>query len=251
MKKSCEEILWLLAVLMLIGMPVTAMANTIVLNADPNYSYGGGGEFNAVTTGQDFLGNGYISSTIVNGGFETFCIQTEVDCGPGVNYNYTEASATGANAIQGGITLSEGAAYLYYEFATGNLTGYNYTPGSGRATTASELQAALWYFMGEAMPDGFTTTDDPFVSLADKALSDPFGANGTSYGVEILQLTTTDSDAIAIQNQLALTGGGIQIPNAQPQPTPDGGMTAAMLGMSLVGMFLIRFQSRKSIGSQI
>src|SRR5476649_1147769 len=109
MKKSYKKILRLLAILILIEMPVTMMANTIVLNADPNYSYGGGGEFNAVTTGQDFLGNGYVSSTIVNGGFETFCIKTEVDCWPAVNYNYTEASATGANAIQGGITLSVGA----------------------------------------------------------------------------------------------------------------------------------------------
>jgi hypothetical protein len=249
MKKSCKEVLSLLAVLVLIGKPVTMMANTIVLNADSNYSYGGGGEFNAVTTGQDFLGNGYVSSTIINGAFETFCVQTGVDCGPGVSYNYTEASATGANAIQGGITLSIGAAYLYYEFATGNLIGYNYTPGSGRVTTASQLQAALWYFMGEAMPDGFTTSGNPFIAFAGKTLSNPFGANGTSYGVEILQLTTTDSDPIAIQNQLVLTGDGDLTSNAQP--APDGGMTAALLGTSLTGMFLIRFQRRESVGRRI
>ena len=140
---------------------------------------------------------------------------------------------------QGGIALTEGAAYLYYEFATGNLSGYNYTPGGGRVTTAGQLQAAIWYFMGEGLASGFTTSDQ-FITLADSNLADPFAANNSLYGVEVLQLTTPGSNpSVADQNQLVLT------------PVPDGGMTAAMLGMSLAGMFLVQFQqiaNRLSVG---
>jgi hypothetical protein len=239
MKKSCKAVLVVSAVLILIGMPVAVKANTIVLTQNSNYSYGDGGEFTAVTTGQSFLGNGYAVSTLVNGGFQTFCVQNLVDFNPGVTYNYTTGNATGSNGTEGGISLSEGAAYLYYEFATGNLSGYNYTPGSGRVTTAGQLQAAIWYFMGEGLAPGFTTSDQ-FITLADNNLADPFAANGSLYGVEILQLTTPGSNpSIANQNQLVL------------MPVTDGGMTAAMLGMGLVGMFLIQFPHRKPAFSRI
>jgi hypothetical protein len=239
-KAVCGSVFGLLMVLTLIGMPVTGMANTIVLTQNSNYSYGDGGEFTAVTTGQSFLGNGYASSTLVNGGFQTFCVQTLVDFVPGTTYNYSTGNATAANAIQGGITLTEGAAYLYYEFATGNLSGYTYTPGSGRVTTAGELQAAIWYFMGEGLASGFTTSDQ-FITLADSNLANPFAANNSLYGVEVLQLTTPGSNpSVADQNQLVLTHG-----------VPDGGTTAALLTMSLAGMFLVQFQQRKPAVSPI
>jgi hypothetical protein len=225
-------------VLTLIGMPV--MANTIVLTQNSNYSYGDGGEFTAVTTGQNFAGNGYVPNvtSLADGSFQTFCVQNTVDFNPGVTYNYTTGNTTGANGIEGGITLTAGAAYLYYEFATGNLSGYTYVAGSGRVTTAGELQAAIWYFMGEGLASGFTTSDQ-FITLADNNVANPFAANGSLYGVEILQLTTPGSNpSIANQNQLVLTA-------------PDGGMTAAMLGMSLAGMFLVQFQQRKPAVSRI
>ena len=50
--------------------------NTIVLNQD-SYSFVNGGEFSASTSPGSFLG-AYAPETIVNGGFETFCVEVSV-----------------------------------------------------------------------------------------------------------------------------------------------------------------------------
>jgi hypothetical protein len=243
-KMVCGSVFGLSTVLTLIGMPV--MANTIVLTQNSNYSYSDGGEFTAVTTGQNFAGNGYVSgvTSLADGSFQTFCVQNAVDFNPGITYNYAAGSATGANAIQGAIPLSVGAAFLYYEFATDNLTGYNYTAGSGRVTTAGELQAAIWFFMGEGVPSGFPASNQ-FITLADNSLVNPLAANNGLYGVDVLQLTTVGSTT-ADQNQLVLTGTGSHV-----QTAPDGGQTAALLGMSLGGMFLVQLQRRKPAAARI
>ena len=69
-----------------IPMAVTVVrANSVVLTQG-NYSYDVGGEFTA-TTSQSFLNN-YVPSTIVNGGFETFCVETTVKFTPGSSYSY-------------------------------------------------------------------------------------------------------------------------------------------------------------------
>ena len=241
----CRSVFGLSTVLTLIGMPV--MANTIVLTQNSNYSYSDGGEFTAVTTGQNFTGNGYVAgvTSLADGSFQTFCVQNAVEFNPGVTYNYALGNATGPNAVEGAIPLSQGAAFLYYEFATGNLSGYNYTAGSGRVGTAGQLQAAIWYFMGEGLAFGLDTSD-PFIALADGNFSNPFAADNGLYGVEVLQLTTVGSTA-ADQNQLVLTGTGG--PDTHLQPAPDGGQTMALLGMSLGGMFLL--QRRKPAAVRI
>lgn len=58
-----------------------------------------------------------------------------------------------SHAYKGSMTdgddLNPQTAYLYYEFAKGNLSKYNYTVGLGRSTSASSLQNAIWYFEEE------------------------------------------------------------------------------------------------------
>jgi len=296
MKKNTntyKSILGLSAVVALIGMPVAAMAGTVSLSLSSslgNYSFGNGsanaGEFAASIQGETQAelsapgGLGYVNGVTSTGGsFETFCVQNSVDVNTGTPYSYTEASQTGGPkgpTTEGGIALSEGAAFLYYEFATGGLNGslnyetaastYNYANGSttgknaysfSRVNDAGELQAAIWFFMGEPALTGWPSTSgspssDPFVVLAEDVLgsAQAFDADGTAtgeagdldYGVAIMQLTS-DNGAVVNQNQLILTGTGATC-------VPDGGLTLAMLGMGLAGLFFVNLQRTKSVARQ-
>jgi len=193
----------LAASLLLLGVS-TAKANSIVLTSNP-YTFLNGGEFTAVTTPAGIFNGSYAPSAIINGGFETFCVQTTVYFDLGTSYSYTLA-----NNDSKGNALSLGAAYLYYEFGKGLLSGYNYlsTGSPSRNTDAGALQAAIWYFQGQPIPSGFPSIgSDPFVSLAIGAaggtLADALAANNGTYSVEILQLT--DGTYGCVQNQLVLT----------------------------------------------
>jgi hypothetical protein len=233
MKNLYKTVVGCLAVLAL-SAATGVFANTIVLSKD-SYSYKVGGEFSAVTTGQNFTKN-YSSKAIVNGGFETFCVETTVPFTSGQPYTYTLSSQDSL-----GRSLSKGAAFLYYEFAKGILAGYNYANAvnmPSRATDAGLLQAAIWWFQGEQTYAGFaipTSINNPFYALAVTtlgSLANALSANNGLYSVEIIQLT--DSSGKAAQNQLVLCG------------VPDGGVTVALLGASLASLFLIQLKIRKS-----
>jgi hypothetical protein len=218
----------LAACLLLAGVS-TAKANSIVLTENA-YTYQGvnlaGGEFNAVTTPDSFLSS-YATAAIINGGFETFCVETTVFFTPGVSYSYTLA-----NQDSQGRALSKGAAYLYYEFGKGLLSDYNYlsTGSPSRNTDAGELTAAIWWFQGnQTGGSGFRTsgniTSDPFYTDAITALGGStaaFDANNGFYGVEILQLT--DASGHCKQNQLVLT---------PPTTVPETTSTLTLLGAAL------------------
>jgi hypothetical protein len=212
-------------------MAVTVVkANSVVLTQG-SYSYDVGGEFTAVTTPQSFLNN-YVASTIVNGGFETFCVESAVFFDPGVSYSYILS-----NTDSQGRQLTEGAAFLYYQFAKGTLAGYVYNNTAQRKTDAGLLQAAIWWLQGnQTYNDGNytipTTFNNSFYALAINTLglANATSANNGIYGVEVLQLW--DTKGKDHQNQLVCV--------------PDGGMTAGLLGMGLVGMFLVQSRRRKS-----
>lgn len=238
--------------------------NTVTLYQG-TYSYDVGGEFTAITS-QNYLGN-YASSAeqsvTVNGksltGFQTFCTETEVGFFPNNSYSYTTGLSTApdSGAAGSGIPLSVGAAYLYYEFGTGNLAGYNYNNSNispsnpSRITDAGLLQAAIWWFQGNQTYSGYDgsggnppITSDPFYSLAISALGSLANAMSAYAGtsVEILQLFNGNGDPA--QAQLVLTGD--VSPGDKAKSVPDGGATAALLGVSFVGMFMIRFRQRKA-----
>jgi hypothetical protein len=188
---------------------------------DPN-SYGG--EFSAVLTGSQTYGkvtinNSYVTShysskalTTVNGqtAFETFCIEVNESFSPGTSYN-AQVSTT---VVPGGplnyVTL--GVAYLYSQFAQGQLSGYNYTTGSGRELSADELQDAIWYLQGEINTSGNVTVSgakissvnnstytfsskDPFLVLAEDVLYGSVCANA---------LTKVESNGDGADSVLAL-----------------------------------------------
>jgi hypothetical protein len=220
-----------------------AEANSIVLTQNP-FSYNIAGEFSAATT-DDFVAN-YAPGAVVGGEFETFCVETEVIFNPGQPYTYVLSDQDSM-----GRTLSEGAAYLYYEFATGQLAGYNYNSptvrlkgagklqlfprqrlrpdvASSRLDDAGELQAAIWAFQGnQSLPGYPDLATDPFYQLA----IDTLGADNVNspangqYGVDILQVW---DDLVPGQNQLVYVG-----------VIPDAASTGGLLLVAFVGLSLL------------
>jgi hypothetical protein len=263
-KNTCKSVLRLSAVATLIGIPAAAMADTGSLSLN-SYSYGAGGEAAGEFAATDSAGvpAGYASTTSTSSTFETFCVQNLVFINTGTPYSSSEAQTTGNSTVQGGLALSEGVAYLYYQFATGNLSGYDYANNQSnntRITDAGELQTAIWYFMGESsgIPSGWpSTSGNQFITLAENFLGNgnatlgatdaglANGSGGTNYNVSILQLSGSGG---VVQNQLIL--GGNNPGTGNNQSVPDGGLTLAMLGLGLAGLFYVNFQRTKSVARQ-
>jgi hypothetical protein len=187
------------------------------------YSYSSGGEFRAVTTTESFLGN-YSPKAILNGGFETFCIESTVHFSPGQAYNYTLASTDSR-----GRNLSLGTAYLYSLFAQGNLSGYNYD-NANRSQSAGLLQAAIWYLQGGQTVNGFavpTVNNNPFYALSISMFgNNAMLANNGQYDVDVLQLT--DASGRPAQNQLV---HGAIVP--EPSTIVAGALLLLPFGVSM------------------
>lgn len=214
-----------------------ASANTVTLGAsNSNYRVGNGGEFNWIPNGGNpgGLGAGYAASALLGSGFESFCIQYGEYISFGSTYEY--AISDRAKGPTGEDKISVGTAWLYSQFATGTLTGYNYTPGASRAATAGELQKAIWFLEGEI---GTISETNVFYEAATEMFSSDGAtadANG-SYGVFALNLgpvgtsQTAPQEAWSNQDQLVYRG------------VPDGGMTLALLGLGLLGLALAKRRS--------
>jgi hypothetical protein len=206
----------------------------VMLDAIPNYYTGhGGGEFTAYTQPGSFVGN-YSSVAVVNGGFETFCMETGVEFSPGATYYYTLGNTTAGSGAGGGLALTAGAAYLYYQFGKGLLTDYNYTDhtqGGGRQTDADLLQSAIWYLQGGQSYGSYPSGVNKFLLDAEAGTGGTLAdaqADYTGSQVEVLQMWADPNHTIAAQNQLVLT------------PVTDGGLTVALLGGALIGLQVLR-----------
>jgi hypothetical protein len=259
MKIASRTILTLVAASIPMAVTMTVNADTVTLYQGA-YSYDVGGEFtvgdsaNGPFSDASLLSDGYIQNvtegTVGNevGGFQTFCVETGVEFSPGTAYTYTLGSSTAADGglAGSGLNLSVGTAYLYYEFATGNLAGYNYANGSSglsRIQDAGLLQAAIWALQGGQTYSGYavpTVSNNAFYAAALAAtggtVADATAANNGTYDVEIMQMYGGDTPA---QAQLVLG-------SPAPTPVPDGGTTVCLLGMGLAGMFLFRSFQRKT-----
>jgi hypothetical protein len=221
-------------------------ADTVDLYYGP-YAYSVGGEFTAVTSPSYNANYSPLAlaqvtddNNVTQTGFETFCVQTSVDFTPynwgnSTPYNFT----TSLNSVGApdAFALSEGAAYLYSQFAQGILGNYDYTDAGTRITDAGELQAALWALQGQSYPGFSGIAGNPYYAEAESYL----GANletpatlSTDFGVEMMNLT--DGNGNPAQNQLIYLGGS----NNGYQPVPDGGATLELLGLSLGGLAFVR-----------
>src|ERR1017187_4242362 len=212
----------------IVAAPV-AMANAIVLNQNA-YSYSDAGEFEAHTSSQEFLG-AYVPSTIVNGGFATFCVQANVTFLPGATYSYTLS-----NMDSQGRALTKGAAFLYYEFATGILSGYDYNNAANRQIDAGQLQSAIWNLQGNqsgggSFPTGGTGNSFYDLAVANLGAANVMAADNGSSVVQILQLW--DDAGNVHQNQLVLVH------------VPDAGSSSALMAMGLAGLGVAKFRTRR------
>ena len=204
-----------------------ALANTmqVTMNYGSRQS-GNGGEFNA--SSPDFVPAtmGYSANTIYSGGFETFCVEANEYFTPGNSYYY----AISQGAVNGGISggnpdpISLGTAWLYLNFAQGTLAGYNYTTGAGGNASAAALQATVWWLEGE-QADPSNTFSAAVITKFGSAAAAMADNNGV-YGVAVLNLWNDANHNSPAQDQLILN------------PVPDGGTTAMLLGVGLLGLFL-------------
>jgi hypothetical protein len=250
----------------------SAFAAQITINGYAGYRAGSGGEFNvrAADAGGEALlapslGLGYtIANTTLVGtadgtrmnagsggqiGFESFCIEhNEYITLPGT---YSASISLGAvyGGVAGGIDhdsnpltpttdlISVGTAYLYEQFAKGNLAGYTYTHGSLRQASAVKLQEALWYLEDEISLTAAQKAANTFLSAAITLYGDGTGvgvggakANNTIWNVAALNLGGVAPNQK--QDQLILRDNGFSV--------PDGGLTLMLMGLSLSGLALLR-----------
>jgi hypothetical protein len=203
-----------------------ASMSVTLIDDTSQYSYANGGEFRAVgNPGLDGIVKWSAYSTATKGTisaadasswgggsvsvgqayFQTFCIEYNEEFSPGASYSV----GVSQNAMYGsqppnGDPISIGTAWLYSQFAAGTLSGYNYTYGGSRTSTAGALQQAIWWL--EAESNGVR---DSFINTAEDAL---YGAHGAAqdllivgnsngkYGVDALNLGAPGQ----VQDQLVI-----------------------------------------------
>jgi len=90
------------------------------------------------------------------GGFSTFCVQMGQPWGEtGDSDQYYVRLAEETDHSPPHYPLLPEVAYLFHEWNAGGLSGYDYSAGgTGRVTSAGQLQRVLWKLMGQ-WTDGF------------------------------------------------------------------------------------------------
>lgn len=212
------------------GFDLPSGYSPLALRVNPGTSSGYSAEDNSST---------YAGDT----GFETFCLEDDVDFYVGTAYNYTLGFGI-QDPGTSTTSLTAGVAWLYAQFATGNLSGYDYSDDEAHLTDAGQLQSVIWYLEGEVNPSNPSLTSDayaPAPTVANPFYNDVIAAFGggagalaaaeapvdnlsASYGVEVLELNSGGTPA---QDQLVYLGGG---------RVSDGGSTLILAGLALAGL---------------
>lgn len=206
-----------------------ARGNTLTVYAIAGYQSGDNAEYTILSS--DSVLNpttlGYNSNAIVFGGFETFCLEYSQTITAGGTYHYDISNGAipgGNGAVSGSDPISAGTALLYLEFAKGILSGYDYTPGSGREASANQLQQAIWWLEDEI------TLSNPganiFLSQLGNLSTAKLDNNGL-YNVAVLNIGPSPN--YPNQDLLVLTNN-----------VPDGGQTALLLLLSISGLVLFK-----------
>jgi len=222
----------------LAALATSAIGNTVTLGANNgNYRVGSGGEFNWIPQAgdPDSLLASYSPLAVLGSGFESFCIQVDEHINFGGTYQY--AISTSAKGPTGADEISQGTAWLYSQFATGTLSGYNYTPGAARAASAGDLQNAIWYLEGEILLSAVQVGGNQFLS----------GSNGaiTHFG----DLATTQQNALGLYGVYALNLGPVGAQSDwsnqdqlvyRVSRVPDASATLVLVSLSFIGLAFAR-----------
>jgi hypothetical protein len=234
MKMRKNLIMAVMIVGFLISVAPVANASTAWVTRIPGYTAGSGGEFfMAPSADWSSVLSLYSPQALFTlptnnmKGFETFCV--ELNQTISIPKTYTVAFSEAADSGTTQDPLSRGTAWLYSQFAAGTLAGYNYTPGSGRAASAQDLQKTIWWLEGDltTMPvnsfSSLVISTSAFGSAAN-AMLDNYVGSSRMYNVQVANLTLVDprtQSVTYIQDQLVLV----------PEP-----MALLLLGCGLVGV---------------
>jgi hypothetical protein len=212
-----KNIIFPLMVCMITAPYAVAGPTTVKLYNDTlNFSCGNGGEFNAIT---DWDPTSWYDPKALRDighgqGFQTFCLEYCEQIHTGQQYNVQISN----RALNGGVgpegdPISKGTAWLYQQFATGDLNDYEYTFGSDRAQDAGQLQFAFWYLEDEHLPLwwGETSWRYPSTNKYLLMVSDQFdGGSGLTnamsdyLGSDVAVMNLTGCDGKQAQDQLIL-----------------------------------------------
>ncbi|HNY78007.1 MAG: hypothetical protein RBS72_06865 [Sedimentisphaerales bacterium] len=163
----------LASIVCLLGAGSALAGPSVYLTRVSGYYSGTGGEFQ-LTPNQDLK-----NITIENDPYSSFCLEISEQVSVGAWYDVavaTEALHGGTNykgtGPLGGDLLDPMTAYLYTQFRSGTLAGYDYDPSGDRAISAGALQDVIWYIEDEAAKswaDGDGSLQDQFYSAAVQA----------------------------------------------------------------------------------
>jgi hypothetical protein len=171
--------------------------------------------------------------------FQTFCLEyTEYITEP-MNVWVSTANidgSPGSHAWKGGTgagdNLNPQTAYLYYQFATGNLQNYDYSlVGSVRADDAGQLQRAIWFLEGEI------TSLNGYIQ-AQSWVHEAVDATGLAFGIYTPSGTPTWGNTIGDVRVLQMYWGDNlkqdQLYVTTPIPAP-GAILLGSIGVAFVG----------------
>ena len=171
-----------------------------------------------------------VPGLVPNGSFQSFCVEKGAFVSDWTTYDVT----VNDQVMGGGVPLTSEVAFLYTEFRHGTLTGYDYTPGTGRESSARSLQAAMWSLQGESgsivellnpARSGWEAATASEISMANQFVTAARNSGWTSIGsVRVLNLCTADNGTCT-DNQDML---GLVVP-------APGAIVLGSLGLGVLG----------------
>lgn len=230
-------------VALFLGLIGSASAASYTLNLKAEAAVG---KYTAQALGDlsSVMANYDVKATSGSDRFWTFCLESEVYFQSDRVYN--AAKATSTDSPSGADTISVSTAYLYEQFAKGDLasfiTGFTYDVAGG-----ARLQRMIWWLEDEQAG----VKDDVIWSL----LETKFGSGAqalqdyTGTSVSVLNLTKYNgaggdeldsSYGTLRQDQLVYWGSPTPKPTNITTSVPDGGTSVGLLGLALMGVAAVR-----------